>query len=194
MSKSDNESKSAPAAAPAAASEGKPAIVLVGTAPLASALVQAGLSEQQIVQDRWPELMSLPLDAVLGIMVQQLDVPSDAQKAALIQHATLDVLKVKPSSPQSCEIWCRVLERFTCCREDFFGTGNVRDALLTVQPQATTAGACEWWCNAFTAIVMVSQESQQRCGTAAARGALLALRRFATSPDRAQAGASRSPV
>ncbi len=38
------------------------------TSPLAVALLQAGLSEEQIVQDNWTALMSLPQDVVNAIM------------------------------------------------------------------------------------------------------------------------------
>jgi hypothetical protein len=41
------------------------------TAPLAVALLEAGLSEEQIVQDNWTALVSLPQDAVNAIMAAQ---------------------------------------------------------------------------------------------------------------------------
>jgi hypothetical protein len=73
-----------PAAAAAAASATVAAFDK--TAPLAAALLRKGLTEQQIVQDNWTAMMSLPHDA-----------------------STLDVLKVKPSSPLSCDMWCGVV-------------------------------------------------------------------------------------
>jgi hypothetical protein len=147
-------------------SEGAPAAAadaLDKTAPLVAALLQAGLTEQQIVQDNWTALMSLPLEAVVVIMSPKVAaaVPLSAAMAdALEQHVTLDVLKVKPSSPLSCEIWCRVVARSKVP----FGL-EVRGALLAVRAQATTADACEWWCGAVVNLTALDA-NQQAFGTA----------------------------
>jgi hypothetical protein len=82
------------------------------SAPLAVALLEAGLSEEQIMQDNWRALMSLPQAAVDGI-VASLGTLSIDHVVALAHSATLDVLNVKPSSPQSCEMWCHVVARFS---------------------------------------------------------------------------------
>ncbi len=102
------------------------------TAPLAAALLRKGLTEELIVQDNWTAQMSLPRNAVNGIMSATL---SDDDKAALEQHATLDVLKVKPSSALSCELWCRFVGRFAIGpkAQVLLGTVEVREALVAAQ-------------------------------------------------------------
>jgi hypothetical protein len=109
--------------------------------PLAAALLRIGLSEQQIARDNWTALMSLPQAAVDAIV--SAVALSDAGKTAVEKAATLDVLLVKPSSAVSCELWCRVLASFAEGRagQKLLGTAEVRDALVAVQPQATTADA-----------------------------------------------------
>jgi hypothetical protein len=151
------------------------------TAPLAVAL-QKGLSEEQIVQDGWTVLMSLPHNAVNGIMAAPGKL-TDADRATLAQHATRGVLDVKPSSPLSCEMWCRSLARFVTggARRYLFSAAEVRDALLAVQPQGTTAGACQWWCLAMKNLLATNTVNQQFIGTAAVRDALVALYSQATT-------------
>jgi hypothetical protein len=154
-----------------------PAAAFDKTAPLAVILLRRGLTEQQIVQDGWTALMSLPQIVVSSIMTVGL--PS-SMKAALETHVTLDVLKVKPSSPLSCEVVCRLAARFAGGGGDrgqeLLGTTVVRDALLALRPQVTTAEACTEWCN-----VILTLANQQLFATAAARDALVAVQPRATT-------------
>jgi hypothetical protein len=103
------------------------------TAPLAVALLRAGLSEQQIVVDNWTALLSLPQDAVDATMAAP-EMLTRADKAALEQHATLDVLKVTPSSPLSCEMWFRVVSRFAAVDSgrQLVGVSELFDTLVVM--------------------------------------------------------------
>jgi hypothetical protein len=155
------------------------------TAPLAVALLRRGLTEQQIVQDNWAALMTLPRAAVDIILAADYAL-TGASVAALERHATLDVLKVKPSSPLSCALWCRVVSRFVEGPKSkrLLGTAAVRDALVAVQPRlATTADVCRWWCSAISFLANGNTANQQLLGTAAVRDALVTVSVHATTPE-----------
>jgi hypothetical protein len=149
------------------------------TAPLAVALLRKGLSEQQIVQDGWTALMSLPLEAVVAIMAATF---LDTMKPTLEKYATHDVVKVKPSSARSAELWCQVVMRFAYVKNgaQILGTVAMRDALVEVSPQLGTPGACFLWCTAICYLTL-SAGSRQLFGTAAVRDALVALSAQATT-------------
>jgi hypothetical protein len=174
------------------------------SAPLAAALLRKGLSEEQIVQDNWPALFLLPQDAVRAIMaLSTLSTvhfsASGAVDAAMTtlgklelfnageptfeRYATLDVLKVKPSSPLSCEMWCRVVARLTYAEAAgrLLGTAAVRDALVAMRPQATTADACAMWCKAMCHLT--TDRNMRMFGTTEVRDALVALGPCATTAD-----------
>jgi hypothetical protein len=157
------------------------------TAPLAVALLQKGLSEQQIVQDNWTALVRLPQDTVSAIVAAP-GALTEQDRTALERDATLDALKVEPSSPLSCEWWCRVLSRFAKSQQllgaavdlQLFGTIAVRDALVATASQVTTARASEWWCTAIYNLTF-NDAGAQLFGTAAVRDALLAAQPRATT-------------
>jgi hypothetical protein len=149
------------------------------SAPLAAALLQKGLSEEQIVHDNWTALMSLPLEAVVAMLALQL---ADSMKPALETYATHDVVKVTPSSTLSCELWCRVVMRFTNGEKGrrILGAADVRDALVALSAQATTADACYWWCGAICNLAF-DEANRALFGTAEVRDALLAVQPQATT-------------
>jgi hypothetical protein len=172
------------------ANEMRAAAVFDKTAPLAVMLLRQGLTEQQIVQDGWMALMSLPREVVVGLMAATF---SEAMKAALARHVNAslrdNLLKLKPSSALSCELWCVVLTRFALHDNGrrVLGTAAVRDALLAVVSQATTVGACTEWCNALCNLTSDGYSAldviQQLFGIVAVRDALVALRPLATTAD-----------
>jgi hypothetical protein len=128
-----------------------PAVAAVNNLPpLAAALLQKGLSEEQMVQDNWTALLSLPPDVVTALTAAPGTL-TGAHRAARERHATLDVLQVTPSSPLSCEMWCQSVAGFASgiFGRELLGTAAVRDALVALRPQATTAFACQWWCTAI---------------------------------------------
>jgi hypothetical protein len=159
------------------------------SAPLAVALLRKGLSEEQIVQDKWTALMSLPLEVVVGALTAKC---SEAMLSTLARHvhASLrdNLLKLKPSSALSCELWCLVLTRFACNEngQHVLGTAAVRDALVALHPLATTATACTEWCSAICNLTTRNAANQNLFGTAAVRDTLVALHPQATTADACQ--------
>jgi hypothetical protein len=153
------------------------------TSPLAVALLRQGLSDEQIVQDGWTALFWLPQLAVNAIMAAAGTL-TDADRAALEGHATLDVLKVTPSSPQSCELWCRIVVLFSIgvSAKKLLGCAEVRDALVALQHRATTA-ACEWWCRTISYLTFNNSANRQVFGTGAVRDALVAMHSRVTTAD-----------
>ncbi len=158
------------------------------TAPLAVALMRAGLSEQQIVQDNWTALFSLPQE-VVNVFVSAF-LYHDPEQAVLEDHATLDVLKVTPSSPLSCELWCKIVSYFLFDNRNLIGTAEVRDALPAMQPHVATEDSCVWWCHAissacnsceFFAMTPDQDANKQLFGTADVRDALVALQLHVTT-------------
>jgi hypothetical protein len=151
------------------------------SAPLAVALLRLGLSEEQIVQDGWTALMALPLEVVVGALAAKC---SPTMAAALQTHPSLavDVLKVKPSSPLSCELWCLVVYRFAAndIGRKMLGTTEVRDALLALAPHATTDVVYSW-CTAMCNLTDNNDANKQLFGTAAVRDTLVAMGAQATT-------------
>ncbi len=150
------------------------------SSPLAVALMRKGLTEQQIMQDGWTVLMSLPADVVDAVVFPP---PATAQ-SSLEKHVSLDVLKVKPLSALSCEVWCIVVTGFAAVGPKggrLLGSVAVRDALVALSTLATSSSACAAWCGAVARIISVTEANKQLFCTAAVRDAMVALSAQATT-------------
>jgi hypothetical protein len=152
------------------------------SAPLAVALLQEGLTEQQILHDKWTALMSLPQEAV-DALAETGKNRSKADEAAVDQHATLEVVRVKPSSPLSFRIFCRVVQRFafsTRGRRTLMKP-TVRDALIALRPHVTTGRACQEWCCAVANLTGGVPANARVFGTGSMYEALLSIHPHAMS-------------
>jgi hypothetical protein len=147
-----------------------------GVAPLAFALQRLGLSEEDIVQDGWTALMGMPRAVLVDILTSSPAFAPAAAHVAVGEHATLDVLKVKPSSEASVEIWCRVVAWFSAeaVGQRVLGVPAVGDALVAVVHPEMSTHACTDWC--FAVGLLARGSESQLFGTAALRDALVAVR------------------
>jgi hypothetical protein len=68
-----------------------------------------------------------------------------------------------------------------------FGTPAVRDALVALRPQVTTAGACRWWCNAINCVARGNESNEALFRVDAVRAAHAALKKIASTSDDAKA-------
>jgi hypothetical protein len=188
----DRKGAEEPAVYLQSANEMRAIATLDKTAPLAVALLRKGLTEEQIVHDGWTALMSLPQDVVAAITAttttefDAVESKMARDKIQLEEHVTRNVFKVKPSSPLSCQLWCLTVllsVRTSPYRVDMrhVRMDAVRDAIVAVRMQATTADACQSWCLLISDLGFVGRGNQQTFGTAEVRDALVALQPQATT-------------
>ncbi len=101
-------------------------------APLEAALLQRGVTQQHIASDNWAAMLWLPQAAVDAMLITNGASLTDADEATLEQHAaqvTSAISTVKPSTPLSCEFWCRdrALRRSSAgCSRDGGGARRAR--------------------------------------------------------------------
>jgi hypothetical protein len=149
-------------------------------------LAQLSLPQNVVAQENWFALQSIPAEAAAVLV--QVARPSDAQMAKLLDPVAaslaLLLVQVTPRTPQSVELWSRMVGRVAAsdAGKSALGTAAVRDALVAAASHAKTPAATAAWAQCI-ATIAANDSNQRLFGVPAVRDAVVSVAQHATNDD-----------